>query len=110
MWQMKPEVIDKWHAVWYHLLDMAYKRERLVESLVVVPVGENERAFYSKNNCPNFEELTFDYSWKHYKTDMKDPLEVPELKRLHVPYSLFMALGVTLFMEEVFPNCDVTYW
>jgi hypothetical protein len=110
MWQMKPEVIDKWHAVWDHLLDMAYKRERIVEELVVVPTSENEGAFYSRNTCPNFKELTFDYSWKHYKTDMKDPLEVAELKKLHVPLSLFLDVGVLTFMRDVFPNCEVSYW
>jgi hypothetical protein len=89
---------------------MAHERKNVVEELAVLPESENEAAFYSRNSCPNFEELTFDYSWKHYAPNRKDPLEVPELKRLYVPRCLFMTVGVSTFMEIVFPNCKVEFW
>lgn len=89
---------------------MAYTREGIQEELCVYPSSKNESAFYERNNCDNFEQLTLDYVWCEYSKKFKNVMMVPELKRIYVPRTLFECLGVYKWFEYSFPNCDITFW
>ena len=93
------EDIDYWQSAWSRILDMAYHRKDVVDSLSI------DRKYDPL--WDNFEKVTFEYMWKKYSGDV---LVVPELKNLHVPYFLFSCLGSSVFLKTCFPDCEVTYW
>lgn len=89
---------------------MAYTREGISEELCVYPSSNNEAAFYERNSCGNFEQLTLDHAWSEYSKKFHMVLEVPELKKIHVPRALFECLGVYKWFDYSFPNCEITFW
>ena len=108
--KFRNDVINQWQRLWNTLCQMAYTREGIVEELCVYPSSNNEAAFYERNSCDNFEQLTLDYVWTEYSKKFHTVLEVPELKKIYVPRALFECLGVYKWFEYSFPNCEIKFW
>ena len=106
----RQDIVEKWQGFWTRLCDMGYRRENLVEELVMNPTSSMEDRFYEKNSCKNVDDLTLDHTWKAYSKQYKDALVVPELKRIYVPRSLFECLGVYAWFQYSFPNCKIEFW
>lgn len=87
---------------------MAYYRKNIVT--VFAAKGKFDVAL---KNDQDFEKLTFDHVWKEYNRDENgnviEPTVVTELVKLTVPYDLFYCLGVSSFMKNCFPNCEIIY-
>ena len=91
-------LINTWQSNWKRLLDMAYYRKDISESLVF-----DDLWVYDKD----FELITFEYTWSTYSGE---PQVVPELKRLRAPAALFDSLGTRTFMKMCFPNCELIFY
>lgn len=117
------ETVSKWRSVWSSICEMCYNRQNIQEEIITTPgplsiddetvygaTEEEHSYFYSFYRCKNDEQITLDYTWKHYDQKRPIPMVVPELKKLHVPAHLFYTLGVKSWFAECFPNCKVTFW
>lgn len=99
-----------WKTIWQHICEMAYRRENIVDG-VVIPIGE-----YDEIKKHYDEEITLDYTWKTWSrlrdSDGKyiDALVVPELKEIYVPRILFETPGVYAWFNYSFPNCSIFFW
>ena len=108
--QIRNDVVTEWQEFWGRLCDMAYLRKGIVEELSILPIGDNQPAFYERNKCSNMSDITLEHTWKKYSSEFSDVQIVPELKNLYVPASLFSCLGVNSWFKYSFPNCKVQFW
>lgn len=114
MEEVPQDVIKKWQDTWKCLLDMAYHRKNVTHQFWIDNTHYDDLYHWSKN-ASNFEEIQFITTWRKY--DVKDssggyvdPLCSPELKHMYVPRLLFYCVGVGMFLDECFPECELTYW
>jgi len=103
--------IKEWQSIWTQLLDMAYHRKNIVTFF-----GTTFDFSESWRRDPNFDKLTFDYTWEKYSRvkdengEFIEPKIVPELTKLCVPVELFHCLGSEIFIKKCFPNAELIYW
>ena len=108
--------IERWQGFWRRLLGMAYERSNITDQLFAESCGEDSQNLNIWKLHYKAEFLTFEYMWKKYSQRRDEngnyiqPLVVPELKFLYVPFHLFQCVGVDSFMKHCFPNCTVSYW
>jgi hypothetical protein len=106
-----PTTVRDWQRFWDRLLRMAYLREGIVERYEVVPSQDDDGAYYARKTPKNYEEITFEYAWRHFcKTYKGDLCVVPELKEIYVPESLLDCPGVWSLFRHSFPNCRIVFW
>lgn len=115
-----------WIIVWERICRMAYENTDICQELITLPGGmvidgvssyrndESEHEQYYQMRFPdNYHEILFDSTWRRISKKFGAPYDVfiiPQLRRLHVPRSLFQSLGVMQFFSHSFPNCRITFW
>jgi hypothetical protein len=118
------ETVLAWKVVWNKVCRMAYGSEKVVETIeaypgkaiidgVVVEMTEKDHSnFYQIGAPSNFEVITLDNTWKYYSSlhGTAMPKIVPEFTRLCVPRGLFESLGIDLWFQSSFPNCEIVFW
>jgi len=115
--EIPQNIVEKWQNIWQNICNMAYFRKNVVnEYFIVDDHAEYLDLVYYSSNASNFELITFDYTWKQIDSirnpdgSMREPLVVPELEKVYIPYILFNGLGTYTFFNYSFPNCKIVFW